>query len=66
MVFLVDLPRLPADGPRPSKQDLTTFGQELIYFLEAMGLEDKVIQGVLLFDFSRLKDIAFVHTMYVS
>ena len=59
-VFWIDLPRLPDGG---TASEMTFFGKELIYFLEAMGLEDKIIQSVYSFDFSATKDLAFVHTI---
>ena len=62
MVFLIDLPRLPG-SQRTTKAELTFFGQELIYFLEAMGLEHSIIESVYSFDFTATKDIAFVHTI---
>lgn len=62
MVFLIDLPRLPG-GQRTTKEDLTFFGRELIYFLEAMGLERSTVDSVYNFDFTATKEIAFVHTI---
>ena len=62
MVFLIDLPRLP-DSQRNTKEDLTFFWRELIYFLEAMGLERSIVESVYNFDFTATKDIAFVHTV---
>ncbi|MCJ1463339.1 hypothetical protein MMC07_001946 [Pseudocyphellaria aurata] len=62
MVFLIDLPRLPADQDS-ARKNLTMFGQDLIYFLEAMGLDQKVIESIHKFDFSRTQNLAFVHTI---
>ena len=62
MVFIVDLPRLPS-GQHTTREHMTFFGRELIYFLEAMGLERSIIDSVYNFDFSQTKDIAFVHTI---
>lgn len=62
MVFLIDLPRLPG-SQRTTKEDLTFFGRELIYFLEAMGLERSIVESVYNFDFTATNDIAFVHTI---
>ena len=62
MVFLIDLPRLP-EGQRTETEELTFFGQELIYFVNAMGLEQSIINSVHNFDFTATKDIAFVHTI---
>ncbi|KAK5735648.1 hypothetical protein LTR17_007999 [Elasticomyces elasticus] len=60
-VFLIDLPRLPG-AATVARQDLTFFGAELLYFLEQQGLDQDVRDGILKFDFSATKDIAFVHT----
>lgn len=62
MVFLIDLPRKPDDQHTPITE-LTAFGKDLIYFLQAMGLEDTVVQSVHKYDFSKTKDLAFVHTI---
>jgi hypothetical protein len=62
MVFMIDLPRLP-DKQVVNVEDLTFFGKELVYFLRAMGLDEKVVKGVLNFDFRETGELAFVHTM---
>ena len=62
MVFLIDLPRLPGHR-QTAKAELTSFGNDLIYFLHAMGLEETVVQSVHNFDFSKTKELAFVHTV---
>jgi hypothetical protein len=61
-VFLVDLPRM-HDGVVGDKDSLTTFGKELIYFLEKLEMETMVIDGVLKFDFSQTSHLGFVHAM---
>jgi len=61
-VSLIDLPRKP-DGHHTDTTELTAFGKELVYFLQAMGLENTVVQSVHKFDFSKTKDMAFVHTI---
>ncbi len=61
-VFLIDLPRR-ADGIVGDKNDLTIFGKELMRFLEAQKVGQNIIDGVLKFDFSGTKHIAFVHSM---
>jgi hypothetical protein len=61
MVFLIDLPRSPPANH--SSHQMTPFERELIYFLEAMGLDRKIIQSIPKFDFSRTKDLAFVHSI---
>lgn len=62
MVFIIDLPLLkdPDLG-----RDLTPFGEELAFFLEAQGLEQSLIRSLKKYDFSETKELAFVHTMYV-
>lgn len=70
MVFLIDLPRLenPA-SPHASTAHShapTRFYSELVYFLQATGVGEKMVASLANYDFSRTADIAFVHTMYVS
>lgn len=62
MVFLIDVPRLPK-GQRATAEDMTFFATELIYFLEAMGLEQTIIDSMYNFDFTKTKDLAFVHNI---
>lgn len=62
MVFIVDMPRLPK-GQCTKAEDMTFFGKELIYFLEAMGLEQSIIDSMYSFDFTLTKDVAFVHNI---
>lgn len=62
MVFLIDLPRLTEDQDS-ARKTMTMFGQDLVYFLEAMGLDQKVIESIHKFDFSRTQNLAFVHTI---
>lgn len=62
MVFLIDLPRLTGDQDS-GRESMTLFGRDLIYFLEAMGLDQKVIESIYKFDFSRTQNLAFVHTI---
>lgn len=67
-VFLIDLPRMapgdanPAEKPQ-ERQMTTSFGMNLVRFLDATGLDKRVVQGLINFDFSRTKDIAFVHSI---
>lgn len=60
-VFLIDLPRL-ASSQKVNIEDLTIFGQELMFFLEKQNLDQDVRDAVLGFDFAATKDMAFVHT----
>lgn len=62
MVFLIDLPRLTGDQDS-ARKNMTLFGQDLVYFLEAMGLDQNVVESVYKFDFSRTQKLAFVHTI---
>lgn len=62
MVFLIDLPRLPEEQ-RTTPEDMTFFGTELIYFLEAMGLEQSIIDSMYNFDFTATGNLAFVHNI---
>lgn len=61
-LFLIDLPRLPANEST-NVEDMTPFGQDLIYFLHAMDLDASIIQSLSNFDFSATRDYAFVHTI---
>lgn len=62
MVFIIDLPRLPEARSTPA-ENMTSFGRELVYFLEAMELEDSIVQSLHNFDFSQTEDLAFVHSI---
>lgn len=61
-VFVIDLPRR-SDGAVGSMDDLSPFGRELIYFLEAQQLDPLIVKGVRKFDFSQTGHVAFVHSM---
>ena len=62
MVFLIDLPRL-SEGQCTTKEDMTSFGTELVYFLKALGLEHSIIDSLYHFDFSATTDLAFIHSI---
>ncbi|TGO13984.1 hypothetical protein BTUL_0060g00410 [Botrytis tulipae] len=62
VVFLIDLPRLP-NGERASDDQLTPFAQDLLYYLHAMTLAPRTIESLRRFDFSKTKDLAFVHSI---
>lgn len=70
MVFLIDLLRLdhPASTHASAARNHapTRFYTELVYFLQATGVGEKMVASLANYDFSRTADIAFVHTMYVS
>ncbi|KIM95009.1 hypothetical protein OIDMADRAFT_134826 [Oidiodendron maius Zn] len=59
--FLIDLPRLP-EGEMEGG-GLTEFGKELFHFAQAMGLDEKLINSLRRFDFSRTSHLAFVHSI---
>jgi hypothetical protein len=61
-LFLIDLPRLPS-SKSTNVEEMTPFGQDLLYFLNAMGLDASIIQSLSHFDFSATRDYAFVHTI---
>ena len=63
-VFLLDLPRR-MDG-KGSKDDLTNFGKELLFFLQKQGLQEEAIAGILNFDFSSTNQLAFIHSVVGS
>ncbi|KAB8360945.1 hypothetical protein FH972_024677 [Carpinus fangiana] len=69
-VFLIDLPRLPESRQGSNNDTLTPFAQELLHFINAMGVDDGVLDqsqqlysGLLKFDFSQTRHVAFVHTI---
>lgn len=62
MCFLIDLPRLP-EGEKSNLEELPQFGRELFRFMKAMGLEQRIAQSLLKFDFSGTEEVAFVHTI---
>ncbi|KAH7068018.1 tyrosyl-DNA phosphodiesterase-domain-containing protein [Paraphoma chrysanthemicola] len=61
-VFLIDLPRR-SDGVPAEKDMLPSFGRDFVYFLERQEVGQKVIEGVLKFDFSQTDHLAFVHSI---
>ena len=60
--FVIDLPRH-SNGQKTTSLDITGFGRELCYFLKAMGMEEGVMENVMNFDFSRTKQLAFIHSI---
>jgi hypothetical protein len=70
MVFLIDLPRLEnAATPHVNAARIhgsnPRFYTELVYFLQATGVGEKMVASLANYDFSKTSDIAFVHTMCV-
>lgn len=62
MVFIIDLPKFQVAEEREAQQ-LTPFGEELLYFLRAQGLDDKLVSSLLNYDFAETVRYHFVHTM---
>jgi hypothetical protein len=64
-VFLADLPKKMAENNdgRNKQEVIVPFLQSLLYFLRAMNLQDDLIQKVGNFDFVRLRDHGFIHTI---
>ncbi|KAH7321545.1 tyrosyl-DNA phosphodiesterase [Rhexocercosporidium sp. MPI-PUGE-AT-0058] len=58
--FLIDLPRL-ASGQATT--ELTYFAEELLFFADAMGLDQETLSSIRKFDFSRTSQLAFVHSI---
>ena len=59
MLFVIDLPlRNPA-----TKNHVTSFQEELVSFLKVQEMYQDVLEKIELYDFSKTKDFAFVHTM---
>ncbi|EGD90374.2 uncharacterized protein TERG_06602 [Trichophyton rubrum CBS 118892] len=62
MLFLIDLPR----KANETVNDTTPFRDELVYFLRASTLNEKIIDKMLQYDFSKTAKYAFVHSMWTS
>ncbi|KAI6375733.1 hypothetical protein MCOR25_002895 [Pyricularia grisea] len=61
-VFIIDLPPLKA-GVKLEDNVMTSFGEELIYFLTAQGLNERIVSSLCKYDFSQTSRYAFVHTI---
>ncbi|PUU73659.1 tyrosyl-DNA phosphodiesterase-domain-containing protein [Tuber borchii] len=57
-VFIIDLPRLPEPN-----HNQTLFAKELHHFCTAKGMPEDVLNGLYHHDFSKTKDMAFVHSI---
>jgi hypothetical protein len=64
-VFIIDLPRLEQSTVNDANS-LPQFGRELHFFLQKMSCDDDILKGVLSFDFSNTKHLAFVHAVGAS
>lgn len=63
MVFLIDLPLIQDPAKHAINDTLTPFGEELCFFLQAQGVEDKMISSLRKYDFSETSRYGFVHTI---
>lgn len=59
MVFLIDLPRL----GNSSKHEPTMFSTELGRFLEAAGVDGKMVDSLNNYDVSKTARLGFVYTV---
>jgi len=62
-VFVIDLPRLNNAEEPQNQNSLTSFGKELLYFLDKSKMPDFVKEGMLKFDFAATEHLAFVHSV---
>ena len=62
MVFIIDLPKFKSAEEREA-QRLGSFAEELLYFLRAQGLDEKLIDSLRNYDFTEAHRYRFVHTM---
>jgi hypothetical protein len=62
MVFIIDIPKF-ATAEEREAQRITPFAEELLYFLRAQGLDEKLVNSFLNYDFAETSRYRFVHTM---
>ncbi|KAK4186864.1 tyrosyl-DNA phosphodiesterase-domain-containing protein [Podospora australis] len=62
MVFIIDLPKFETAEQRET-QVLPSFGEDLLYFLQAKGLDEKLISSLRNYDFSETSRYGFVHSI---
>lgn len=63
MVFLIDLPLIEEPTEQMSNEPLTSFAEELFFFLQAQGVDDRMINSLRKYDFAETARYAFVHTI---
>ncbi|KAJ4392064.1 hypothetical protein N0V93_005685 [Gnomoniopsis smithogilvyi] len=63
MVFLIDLPLIQAPTNQAINGTLTPFGEELCFFLQAQGVDDKMVSSLRKYDFAETTRYGFVHTI---
>ncbi|KAF2759129.1 phospholipase D/nuclease [Pseudovirgaria hyperparasitica] len=61
LVFMIDLPRL--QSQQTNEEALPPFGQEFLYFLRRLGIDNDICQKLLKFDFTETKKFGFTHTV---
>ncbi|VBB86886.1 Putative protein of unknown function [Podospora comata] len=68
MVFLIDLPKFKNTEERDAVQGggLGSFGEDLVYFLMAQGVDPLLINSLRSYDFSETRRYGFVHTIVGS
>lgn len=59
MLFMIDLPRL----EEPVTHQPTTFSTALVRFLQAAGVDEKLVHSLASYDFSKTANLGFVYTM---
>lgn len=62
VVFIIDLPKVQTPEAAAANK-LTTFGEELCYFLTAQGLDKGLVTSLMKYDFTETDRYAFIHTM---
>lgn len=65
MLFLIDVPRI-EDPANRATNFLTPFADELIFFLEAQGVDKPMINSLRNYDFSETSQYGFIHTIVGS
>lgn len=62
MVFVIDLPRLEANGAG----GMTVFAENVANFLKVSGVEDAMVKSLGNYDFSATENMGFVCSMSVT
>ncbi|KAK6834795.1 hypothetical protein PG987_009489 [Apiospora arundinis] len=62
VVFIIDLPKVQTPEAAAANK-LTTFGEELCYFLTAQGLDKGLVTSLMKYDFTETDRYAFIHTI---
>ncbi|KAL8303793.1 hypothetical protein RB597_004822 [Gaeumannomyces tritici] len=62
VVFIIDLPPV-GDLAGSEGNTLTSFGEDLCYFLKAQGLEESLIKSLRKYDFTETSRYGFVHSI---